>query len=471
MTGNNDNMKNTGTAKNMEAIGNMEGTKVVITNKFSNARVILNCVIILLCSVIIGTILLCAVYLLPTSGMKEHLKQDMQELNAEGMYPSFSEYYSSDYYFNSWTLDNYTDALMLGTAVYDSNTSLLDKAMQAYHPYFADSISSIDHLNVYLNNGNCDSVSYARYWHGYLVFLKPMLCITDYLMLRTYNRIFQYVLMLALAVVLVRRCSWKCIPPMAAAFAFLGPGFIGYSMQYSTMFYVSMTAVLILGLCHRRLKGQWLIYYFFIVGIVTNYLDFLTYPALGLGLPLVLLAMINQSEKAVTNIFNTVCCSLAWGIGYGGMWIGKWAISSLILHNNQIADSFANVIIRSGSEVYGQTISRISAILINIEMSKEKLPLNMLLIGLIIIAVIAVWQWRKYMKTFAGYAANLFIIAMIPFVWYPVLCNHSYEHVWMVHRLLAVTIAAITASAWNLKRSSGIISRIHRKIFPNIDAV
>ena len=462
MIRNSDKTEDNGTAKRMAVSGNMEGEESAAVKRFSNVRVILNCIIILLCSVIMGTVLLCMVYLLPTGSMKEHLKQDMQELNAEGMYPSFSEYHSQDYYFNSWTLDNYTDALMLGTAVFDSDAPLLDKAMQAYHPYFADSISSIDHLNGYLNDGNCDSVSYARYWHGYLVFLKPLLCITDYLMLRTYNRIFQYVLMLALAVVLVRRCSWKCILPMAAAFAFLGPGFIGYSMQYSTMFYVSMTAVSILGLCHRRLKGQALIYYFFIVGIVTNYLDFLTYPALGLGLLLVLLAMINQREKAATNIFNTVCCSVAWGLGYGGMWIGKWAICSLILHNNQIADSFANVIIRSGSEVYGQTISRISAILVNIEMSKEKLPLNMLLIGLIIIAVIAVWQWRKYMKTFAGYAANLFIIAMIPFVWYPVLCNHSYEHVWMVHRLLAVTIAATAASAWNLNRSSGIISRIHR---------
>lgn len=450
----NDITENTETTKNTETMENTERAESTETNKFINARVILNCVIILLCSVIAGTILLCAVYLLPTGGMKEHLKKDMQELNAEGMYPSFSEYYSSDYYFNSWTLDNYTDALMLGTAVYDSDTSPLDRAMQAYHPYFADSISSIDHLNRYLSGSNCDGVSYARYWHGYLVFLKPLLYITDYLMLRTYNRVFQYVLMLALAVVLIRRCSWKCIPPMAAAFAFLGPGFIGYSLQYSTMFYVSMAAVLILGLCHKRLKGQGLIYYFFIAGIVTNYLDFLTYPALGLGLPLILISMLNQRKNAMVNIFNTARYSIAWGMGYGGMWIGKWAVSSLILHNNQIADSFTNVIIRSGSEVYGQTISRISAILVNIEMSGEKISLSLLFIGLIIIAAVAVWQWRKDIKIFAGYAANLLIIAMIPFVWYLVLCNHSYEHVWMVHRLLAVTIAAITAAAWNLNRSA-----------------
>lgn len=95
--------------------------------------------------------------------------------------------------------DNYTDALMINT-VYsiDSNhpleSSLLcrknyipgvtkvvfeDTALELKSASKYKQLDQVGELNDTVNKDIQESFEYARYWHGYLVLLRPALCITN----------------------------------------------------------------------------------------------------------------------------------------------------------------------------------------------------------------------------------------------------------------------------------------------------
>ena len=71
------------------------------------------------------------------------------------------------------------------------------------------------------------------------------------------------------------------------------------------------------------------------IGIVVSYFDFLTYPLVTLGVPLCLL-LILQADKItyLQKIKNIISLSIAWVIGYLGMWAMKWMIGSIATHKN-----------------------------------------------------------------------------------------------------------------------------------------
>lgn len=413
--------------------------------KFNNTlQVIIRCLIILVFSVMAGFFLLVLVYLLPTGPMKEKMARDTTELSQEGVYPALGGLFSN-------TLDNFTDTLMIGAAVYDNDETVVKKVVNAYHPSGYD--DPVENLIKYIDEGdNGDKGNYTRYWHGYLVLLKPILFFTDYLMWRSINRVLQLLLTLTVVIVLMKRFSWKCALPVLAAVLFLRPNVIFYSLQYSTMFYVSMISALILGLLYGKKNNNWLIYFYLCVGIITNYFDYLTYPAFGLGLCLVICAMLSQKNKGSDNILATMKYSLFWVLGYGGMWVGKWTIGSILTGENLFADAIQSVIGRSSAEAYGGSISRVSAVVSNLQMASEITTPLIVTAAIAAIVIIIVWQWHSHFEDFILYFINLLLIAAIPFVWFFFMSNHSYIHLYFTYRTLAVTVAALTAAAWRVER-------------------
>lgn len=414
-------------------------------------KIIIRCLLILIFSAITGFVLLLLVYMIPTTHMKTNMEQDTTILKKEGVYPAINWKYSN-------TLDNFTETLMLGEAVYDSGDTLINDAVNVYHPSGFD--NPLDDLTNYIQNDNAEGRAYARYWHGYLVYLKPMLCFNRYLIWRNINHVFQIILMLALTAVFIKKHLWKCAVPAWAAFLLLRPNIIRYSIVYSNVFYVTMISALVLAIIYRKNgDNRRLIYFYFVIGIVTNYVDYLTYPALSLGLNLVICAMLSQSQNGVKNLVNTIIYSITWGLGYAGMWASKWMIGSILTGNNVFEDAFLSISERSSTEVLGGAISRVSTILLNLSMVSEVLTPAIIIGITIALIIVCLWQWRGRTRTFLLYACNILIIAAIPFVWYMVLSNHSYMHVYFTFRTLSVTAAALCAIVWNIDKKCIILKK------------
>lgn len=144
--------------------------------KWSNLKKILFIPVLMLALCLAGYLLIVLVYCIPEDKMKSRMQESANIFQKEGSYTYITNY-------NVVQLDNFTDALMLLTASNPRNESVWKAAVYAsrYKAGEYDPCQTL--LYLYTENDintNVISVSYPKYWHGYLVFLKPLLCLFNY---------------------------------------------------------------------------------------------------------------------------------------------------------------------------------------------------------------------------------------------------------------------------------------------------
>ena len=148
-------------------------------------------------------VLLLGACALPAQPVLEHVYDSAQTIQQEGLYP---EYFG----FKLFQMDNYTDTIMLFEAAAMGEQDPLT-AMMTATAYNVDNFETMaGDLAVYcertipLSTGAQKAVqlvpfSYARYWHGYLIWLRPLLCAMSI----TGVRVVQYLVLFALLVLAV----------------------------------------------------------------------------------------------------------------------------------------------------------------------------------------------------------------------------------------------------------------------------
>ena len=153
---------------------------------------LINCTLWLIGSVLLGTLLLMLVYLLPEGLLRARVVESSDIFYTEGVYPQLVQRYKGS------QLDNETDAIMLLSAIdEDAERNVLERAMAVPHVYIAGENSGCRTLvaNVWENQQESGKSDYGRYWHGYLVWLKPLLVIFSYADIRYLNMFLQFFLL------------------------------------------------------------------------------------------------------------------------------------------------------------------------------------------------------------------------------------------------------------------------------------
>lgn len=183
-------------------------------------------------------------------------------------------------------------------------------------------------------------------------------------------------------------------------------------------------------------------YIFVIAGMLTSFLDLLTYPLYTWAFPLLLLILLSEDGQKALNYVKTVVVSgLGWILGYAGMWFGKWALAGWIVHRNVIQEAWKEVLFRSGSEESLNLIARLEALYDN--WKHYEYPLYT--------ALLAIWlTWFIY-KSLNGKTQIVrqekngayLLITLSSFVWYFVLANHTLGHHFFTYRIWGVAITGI----------------------------
>lgn len=401
----------------------------------------------LLLSVFIGVVCLLAVYALPVGRMKSHVAQSSAIFDAEEAYPELITGYAFT------RLDNFTDSIMLSIAMYDGEGSLSEKAMANYRMY-SDELGAVKSASHYANDVQSDYYSkpYERYWHGYLVYLKPLLLFFTYGEIRILNAMLQVLLLVVMAKLFLVSEIKEYLPAYGLAFAFVNPAVTSLSLQYSSALYVMIFSVIawLLMMKKRMLNNKTISFLFFFSGCLVNYIDFLTYPAAALGILLTL--YINTYEKNVLKVWSAMKYTLFWIYGYVGMWFGKWVIGSLLLKRSLFTKVLEKLETRtsvSGIEGNG----RLAAIAENLNVYNH--PPFILLLFLALVLVVAYLCKRKMRvekKNIVALVAYV-IVAVFPFAWMFIASNHSWEHAWFVQRLLSITVLAMVCKWIYLKKN------------------
>lgn len=314
--------------------------------------------------------------------------------------------------------------------------------MRVYRPQYPDPSPTASLIRYYRDQEGPDITSYARYWHGYLIILRPLLCVTDYKGFRAFNSVMVYVVMVLILLMMGRRKRLYLAPAYILSVLFLRPDAVGYSLQYSSVYYV-VNATVFAGIAlESRLKErQWVPFYSLMIGMVTSYMDLLTYPLVTLGVPLALWMAMDRDGSWKERLEEVVAHSLEWLAGYTGMWMGKWCLASAVLGRDVFADAFGAARTRVSEEYGGRGSSRLDVILRNIEFGASGIWVIIAVVSFVLILwlLLRLYRDRRWM---AEYLLSFFLIGLLPFAWYAVLGSHSIIHAWFTYRELAVTVCA-----------------------------
>ncbi len=392
----------------------------------------------------VGIFLLSSVYTLSTTFMQDNVKSSAQTLQTEGDSTELSPSIYS-------RLDPFTDALMISKASYKDNHHPIVAAMEVNHA----TVKGLSPYQSLISTNLKDAIptetsSYGRYWHGYLIFLKPLLLITDYSGIRIVNTLCQVILTGFVIYLLWRKGYKKYIIPYGLTLAILMPLALFMSLQYSACFYIfTLGCLALLLLKNRSIKNVCLVFLY--LGITCAFFDLLTYPIVTFGIPAVLYFCIRKAGSLKEKLFDLLKIAASWGVGYVGMWAGKWVIGSLITRTNILKNATDQIVARSlyssSADVANATdFDAWTTFSHNWELF-FRTPISflilVLIIVLLIIIIINIVRRQTTIKTVCQQLVPFVLIALVPFAWYIVTMEHAWWHSMFTNKSLAVTIFAL----------------------------
>ncbi len=391
--------------------------------------------------IFIGFILILAVYAIPTAQIESNVQSSADTIVKEGAYPCWRNIFGNNF------LDKYSDTMMLLVASYSSDENLLERSMLAKRAYIEEK-NPVDALKAkYMDNEPVTYKPYSRYWHGYLVYLKPLLCAFTYSQILFINGCLVTLIAVWLVVLMYRKNMRRYIIPYLFALSLINPISIGQTMQYSTIYYIYSIATILFLLNKERFlasKEKFLLY-FVIIGCMTSYLDLLSYPFVTFGIPITFYVCV--SKENYKKVFNVVVLALvAWGVGYVGMWIGKWILGTLLSSQNVLSDALQQVQFRSSMyatphrEVIDTTFSMVDVIYKNLYTFIITKWWLIALFGVYMLLLITKIE-RKGLKDYLWVV--LIFICILPIIWYMGASNHSYMHAWLTFRELMISAFAV----------------------------
>ena len=389
-------------------------------------------------------VLLLGAFALPGEPVRKNLARSVPLLQQEGLYPEF-------FGFKLFQMDNYTDTVMLFEAASADETDPLT-AMMTATAYNVDNFETLqDDLAAYLDareagktgaDTGLEPFSYARYWHGYLIWLRPLLLFLAYGQVRVVNYILFVLLAGALLWRLWRVCGrwpavWFALSQIAVS-AFFAP----HQVQFFTCFAIAYAACLWVLACPRTAAS--LAVGLVAVGVCTSFLDLLVTPILTLGLPLTVWLLDPRKEGNAPPLRRcgaVLGVAVGWGAGYALCWAAKWVLASIVTGQDIIGDALHQASVRTsadtwhGIELTWPNIFRYVWDTLN---SRGLFwPLLLALILLLAAAALCVRDRRALAD-----ALPLLLAALSAPAWLALLRTHSIQHGWFTWRSLGVTVFA-----------------------------
>lgn len=409
-------------------------------------KTVLEIMVTLISSVFLGLILLIMAYRLPIDNINLHLQESVSVFEREGTYPELVGWCTSN-------LDNWTDAIMLLSAGYSGNETVLEKALTVFTERSVDKDPVESFKEYYSENKNSFIEPYPRYWHGYLIFLKPLLSIMSYDEIRIINHYFQMFIAVILLLILQKKRYNEYIIPVLLLLGSLPFLSTAYSLQYSSVYYVAMIGTIILLLKYSEWQDSGKIFIFFLIlGSVTNYFDLLTYPLFTFGIPICFYFCMKQGNKLIYFLKDLATYGFSWFLGYGGMWMGKWIAATVLTEKNVIRDAITRVGYRTSSVTDGgEQVEVLEVLFCNFKAFVK----NPTIILIILFCFIKLFQMMKCNKVNSANRGNLIFvfIGCLPMIWYIATPNHSMTH-WWIFTYKELTITAFSLMCFLTKSGS-----------------
>ena len=383
-----------------------------------NMHLTKNIVKILICLVALYISVLTLVYSYDSSKLNRNIDLGLHQLQIEGNYPK--PFFGND---SKIQLDNFTDIVMLKELKpNEGNKSSLYQAMNM--------------------NG------YSRYWHGYVVVLRPLMSIWTYTQIRFISA---FVLLGLFAYIFsIIKIEFGSIYAFGFFLTMMLIKFmiIPFSLQFTNLILVSFLSVVssYMMLCKRRkvIDVDDLCITTMVVGSITAFVDLLTTPILPLGMVLIFAVVWNKVKySSVIEIKFIIKTLITWLLGFATTWASKWLVGSIVVGRNILLDAVHQATYRmngSGAETAFKEVSRY--IVIKAQFSYLFAPKQFCIVFIALILLSFIFLFAKYRakKVNIAYIKSLLLISALPIMWYLIIANHSQVHAWFTYRSLVITV-------------------------------
>lgn len=364
--------------------------------------------------------------LLPDKAVHHHIEQTVER--GELMWSDYPKAIINN---EQARMDNFTDALIISQVWNCSKDSLWESVMQPSRAVYDQVMTEA--LAMQIEGNHFGNKKYGRYWHGSTFLMRFMLFFWSYNNIRLLFYILSSLLLLfTLWRIKARISIWASVATLLA-FTLLYGYVTQFSIQFLPVIVLSLAGILVM-LDEGKDKQAAC----FVIGSLTAYFDLLTTPVLTIGLPLTAWVLVHRDDKQPLgkSIIEMLKMAAFWGIAFALTWSIKWVLATLTTDANIWADAMKNAAIRSG-ELGDYT--RIDALTENFKMLNTKF----IAIISIIMAILMCFRIRR-----EGWkpAILLAMLAVVPYVWYFLVANHSYLHSWFTYRLQMITVMSLFAA-------------------------
>ncbi len=407
--------------------------------------------------------------MIPSSLLQKNVKESSETLFNDNEKVFFNLGYKYESIFT------FTDALMINTA-YSIDSSTPIKSSMLARKDFIPSQTKVEHIDSQYNLGITakyrnpktgdiyqtkelyglmhgekieESFEYARYWHGYLVILRPLLVFFSYSSIRIIFFILTLVLMITMLILISKKINKITALIYALGFFCVSILIVTQSINEILIFILTFISTILL-LLKKQKKDMFM--FFFILGSVTNFIDLLTAPIITLGIVGTTYFLLLQKENHNISIKETnkqiIIIGIAWALGYGLTWGAKWIITQVFFDRNLIAQAIEQALYRiklptnaNGNIKYTlwDVINK------NLHSLSLYVVFFIMIIGMISIVINLI---KKYDKDI-NFKNNLkecipyICMSLLPIAWYMILKQHSLIHSFFTYRIFVISIINI----------------------------
>lgn len=395
------------------------------------------------CTIAILMGLLVCAAMIPKSAIKENVQKSAEFLCEGKLFGTVVEGV------NGSKIDRYADSILLAIAYqYDEKEPLTSVMWSSY--YYTKYQNENKNLFDAVTQDLPANQQYLRYWHGSNVIVRPLLLVFSLEQIYVINGIVIVILIAVLLGLLIKEKAWAPALGFAAGLVLTNSWYVPLSLEYTWSYILMLAAAIVCWKVVIRQKYAVLDIVFLAIGILTNFMDFLTTETMTVLVPLLLVVWVELNRNKCGSVFglvkNAVKWMVLWGVGYVGMWLMKWGLASVVLQQNVMPYVTGHIAERVSGDVglgLGQyivaTIGRNIGCLFPFEYGLFG-RIAGLVFWFVFTYVICFYHKEQIIK---GRIFCYIFISMIPFVRYLVLMNHSYLHAFFTYRALFATVFSL----------------------------
>lgn len=383
------------------------------------------------------------------------------------MFGSAEQYNGADPFYQSagrnTVTDNYADVILLNvlwniksddafvssldTKYYDGDDGVTDRGENygLFSAVFEDIPPNTD---------------YSRYWHGSVIFIRPLMLLGDVRVVKLAGIIFALLFLIIDCIMLIKRRQGFAAAALVISFLAVQMYNIRLSLEYMPTVLICL-GMLPFFVCLEKRGDVPLSVLSVICGTMTAFFDFLTTETLTILIPLIIIMMIRKNEGRFEGfkreLVTSAKCGVSWACAYLCTFLVKWTAASIVTGENKFiaAISSAEVRVNGEAEELSPVMQMIFAPLANISAmfgGYERVRPANIIAGLFITAAISAgifFIFRRGEKgSGKGFAWLMLVLGLVPYLRYIVLNNHSYLHEFFTYRAQAASVLALMGAVW-----------------------